>query len=298
MASKYECEHYKRRCALKAPCCGKVYACRLCHDKEQDHILDRKSVQTLKCLQCGTEQDVSSTCVKCGIHFGLYSCLKCRLFDDKEQGQFHCDECGICRVGGRENYFHCPVCAICLGTKQKDSHKCIKQGAKNNCPICMEDIHSSRIPCEIAPCGHFLHMNYSCPLCNRSVIDMKPVWRNLDQEIANTPMPDEYKNVTVEVHIKCRDCQKDSKVTFHVIGHKCEHCGSYNTSQEKMEGLPDTPLPPLPQLVVQGDQNDGDNNDDDDDEWTTEEEVEVENADSEEQDENEPRINTDDLPLD
>jgi len=27
--------------------------------------------------------------------------------DDVNKRQFHCDACGICRVGGRENYFHC-----------------------------------------------------------------------------------------------------------------------------------------------------------------------------------------------
>lgn len=24
--------------------------------------------------------------------------------------QFHCDECGICRVGGRDKFFHCSQC--------------------------------------------------------------------------------------------------------------------------------------------------------------------------------------------
>jgi RING finger/CHY zinc finger protein 1 len=27
--------------------------------------------------------------------------------DDISKEQFHCDLCGICRVGGRQNFFHC-----------------------------------------------------------------------------------------------------------------------------------------------------------------------------------------------
>ena len=27
--------------------------------------------------------------------------------------QFHCDRCGICRVGGADNFFHCDTCGCC-----------------------------------------------------------------------------------------------------------------------------------------------------------------------------------------
>jgi len=27
--------------------------------------------------------------------------------DTTSKKQFHCEDCGICRVGGRENFFHC-----------------------------------------------------------------------------------------------------------------------------------------------------------------------------------------------
>ena len=44
----------------QTPCCNnKVYPCRVCHNENEDHQLDRKTVNTLKCLQCGKEQDVS-----------------------------------------------------------------------------------------------------------------------------------------------------------------------------------------------------------------------------------------------
>ncbi|RMX37266.1 hypothetical protein pdam_00024270, partial [Pocillopora damicornis] len=88
-----------------APCCKKYYNCRLCHNDKESHELDRKTVEAIKCLQCDSSQEI------------------CRLFDDTEKGQFHCSGCGICRVGGKENFFHCDRCDMCLGIQLKDSHK-------------------------------------------------------------------------------------------------------------------------------------------------------------------------------
>lgn len=52
-----------------------------------------------------------------------YTCLKCRLYDNTMKGQFHCDYCGICRLGGRENFFHCNVCNLCLNLNLRNNHK-------------------------------------------------------------------------------------------------------------------------------------------------------------------------------
>jgi iron-sulfur cluster repair protein YtfE (RIC family) len=37
------CKHYRRKCKLIAPCCGRAFVCRLCHDDalQEAHILDR-----------------------------------------------------------------------------------------------------------------------------------------------------------------------------------------------------------------------------------------------------------------
>ena len=51
----------------------------------------------------------------------------------------------------------------------------------------------------------------------------------MDTEIANTPMPDEYKDKMVT--LLCNDCNKKSDAHFHIIGMKCNICGSYNTKQ-------------------------------------------------------------------
>ena len=32
-----------------------------------------------------------------------------------------------------------------------------------------------------------------------------------------------------QVWVLCNDCRKTSNVNYHVIGHKCSGCGSYNT---------------------------------------------------------------------
>ena len=84
-AKKYGCEHYKRKCALivcekgylefsrnhemwlyqlkeyflfQAPCCGKKYTCRVCHDDTEDHELIRKKVNRVHCLTCDKVQQV------------------------------------------------------------------------------------------------------------------------------------------------------------------------------------------------------------------------------------------------
>ena len=170
------CPHYLRKCALIAPCCNKIYRCRLCHDSvENNHELDRKTVEKVKCLQCENIQSVAQKCNSCQITFGLYYCETCRLFDDKEKGQFHCSQCGLCRVGGRENYKHCNLCGICF--KIGSIHKCIEQCSSSDCPICLEDLHSHG-ECQKFSCGHLMHVTCyrklrqncraKCPLCGTS----------------------------------------------------------------------------------------------------------------------------------
>ena len=34
---KIICHHYERECLIIAPCCNKVFPCRLCHDDKSDH---------------------------------------------------------------------------------------------------------------------------------------------------------------------------------------------------------------------------------------------------------------------
>lgn len=47
---------------------------------------------------------------------------------------------------------------------------------------------------------------FACPICSESMVKMDDYWRDLDEEISVTPMPDEYANM--KVNILCRDCHK------------------------------------------------------------------------------------------
>lgn len=63
-----------------------------------------------------------------------------------------------------------------------------------------------------------------------SALEMQNHWEEIDQEIAQSPMPTEYRNTTVR--IICNDCQAHGTASFHVLGMKCGSCGSYNTAQD------------------------------------------------------------------
>ena len=63
--------------------------------------------------------------------------------------------------------------------------------------------------------------------------DLSLYWQHLDNEIAVTPMPPDYANW--RVNILCNDCNKASKVPFHILGLKCTHCRSYNTRRVKVD---------------------------------------------------------------
>ena len=77
--------------------------------------------------------------------------------DNEVDQVFHCDQCGLCRGGSRETCFHCDKCDTCIDVKYKLKHKCVKGGLKQDCPICMVDLHTSRAPLQFLKCGHALH---------------------------------------------------------------------------------------------------------------------------------------------
>ncbi len=85
-------------------------------DPLRRHELDRSQVREVVCSICSLQQPVATNCSGCHVQFGAYSCLKCNFFDDDtSKQQFHCDLCGLCRVGGAENFFHCNRCGCCYG---------------------------------------------------------------------------------------------------------------------------------------------------------------------------------------
>jgi len=103
---------------------------------------------------------------------------------------------------------------------------------------------------------------YTCPLCSKSMVsDAAMLTRQKDREIASTPMPRRMQNARRRV--LCNDCRQVRSLAcpplcllgglrvvevsilyssrfgpwsaqksvrpFHIVGHKCAHCGGYNT---------------------------------------------------------------------
>ncbi|AYV80384.1 MAG: CHY zinc finger family protein [Harvfovirus sp.] len=237
-----ECKHYSNHCTLFAPCCQKYYDCKRCHNESNEHILSGDGDIKIRCDYCGFDQKIRQTCEKCTKSLGEYYCEQCIIFEnDLTRGIFHCDECKMCRLGGRENFFHCETCSCCLNVSTKSTHKCIQQILGQNCPVCLENLNSSNITTSFFLCGHpihstclqeFMKQNYKCPTCRKSIFPqpiLDPIYELMEQEILATPMPDEYKDK--KVNIICNDCGAKSETLFHIFGHKCQPCGSFNTDR-------------------------------------------------------------------
>lgn len=163
------CKHYSRGCQKQCAdprCKGKFYACRWCHDEEflscvdpkLHHQFDRHAVTKVKCLKCNLEQPKSKTCTQCKVDFAAYYCEICSFYDnDTSKNVYHCDKCGICRVGGRDSQFHCDRCGCCYVMSMKDNHQCKDNRFKQDCPICLTDMHNSILASVIVQCGHSIH---------------------------------------------------------------------------------------------------------------------------------------------
>ncbi|KAF4641671.1 CHY zinc finger domain-containing protein [Toxoplasma gondii GAB2-2007-GAL-DOM2] len=247
------CPHYRRKCKVVAPCCDEVFWCRHCHnevksDGERDyrkaHELDRTAVSEIVCALCETKQPVSNKCIQCDTTFASYFCDICKFWDDEglKKEVYHCDDCGLCRTGGRENYFHCQVCGSCYSTQIRNSHKCVEKAMHQPCPICCENMFTSVRQVHVLNCGHTLHADclqqlnseclglqaLRCPLCCKSLGDYARIWERLDEEVARTPLPEELRRKATAI---CNDCGTRSEVDYHIVGLKCRNCGGYNTRE-------------------------------------------------------------------
>jgi RING finger/CHY zinc finger protein 1 len=241
------CTHYSRHCKLICPQCDESYSCRICHDEvmtshtlpfKDQHTMNRHDIEKIICVVCDMVQPVSGKCVECDQLFAEYFCDKCNLFDNNGLVKqiFHCDKCTICRIGGSDNFFHCADCSTCINVLMKDTHKC-QNIVDEMCPICSEDLFSSRNSFMQLKCGHWIHNNccndmirhnnLTCPLCLKMFVDSTTMNTFLDNRIKETPMIDEYQDKIV--NILCNECLESNDVLFHFYGLKCPDCGSYNT---------------------------------------------------------------------
>lgn len=92
-------------------------------------------------------------------------------------------------------------------------------------------------------CGHSIHKkcydqhlrtSYKCPICNKSLVNMEPQFRNLDLAILSQPMPPDFRDTKAKV--LCNDCSARSTVAYHWLGLKCSICRSYNTVELQILG--------------------------------------------------------------
>lgn len=228
------CSHYKRNCKIECFECKKIYPCRFCHDEYEDHTINRFEIKNMVCNFCDKLQECSKECLGCKKSMSDYYCDICKLFSDNLDTT-HCNKCGICRIG--KDIKHCDKCNMCYNSDVFDSHKCVNV-FDSICPICQEDIKTSREITSILDCNHIVHVkclqqslltnNYQCPLCKKSMTDMTYVWRQLDDYVSNTEMPEEYSNMYS--NILCNDCLEKSEVKYHFVYNKCLHCSGWNTT--------------------------------------------------------------------
>ncbi|XP_049345318.1 zinc finger protein BRUTUS-like At1g74770 [Solanum verrucosum] len=238
--SVFGCKHYKRNCKLLAPCCNELFPCVRCHDEITDHCLDRKSITQMMCMKCLKMQPICPSCLTLtcnNFSMAKYYCRICKVFDDDRQ-IYHCPFCNLCRVGEGlgVKVFHCMTCNACLLSKSLSIHTCRENCLEDNCPICHEDIFTSATPVKQLPCGHFMHStcfqdytftHYTCPICSKTIGDVKVLFEMLDAFLSEEKIPEEYAG-QIQV-ILCNDCQKRGTASFHWHYHKCPYCGSYNT---------------------------------------------------------------------
>eukprot|EP00439_Symbiodinium_sp_Y106_P085176 s1599_g27.t2 len=209
---------------------------------ERPHEIDRSKITEVICDVCGHRQAPTQNCEVCSCLFAAYFCPECNFWDDDglRKKVFHCAKCGLCRVGGRENYFHCDACGSCYPSEIKDSHICVENAMRRNCPVCLQDLFQSTTQVTILQCGHTIHQDclrelqnsfaglqsLRCPICSVSLYGYDELWHEMDRQIEETPMPLECRQLT---SIICNDCQRSSSVEYHILGQKCPTCRSYNT---------------------------------------------------------------------
>ncbi|KAI1269897.1 hypothetical protein F5Y18DRAFT_371910 [Xylariaceae sp. FL1019] len=240
------CEHYRRNVKLQCSICNRWYTCRFCHDKVESHILIPKETKNMLCMFCGTAQKAGQTCVNCEAFAARYYCDICKLWQNNpDKPTYHCEECGICRIGHGigKDFYHCKKCCACIAISTRDTHRCIERVTDCNCPICGDYMFTSPKPVCFMKCGHSIHRvcynehiksSYKCPICNKSVENMESQFRKFELEILSQPMPPEYRDT--RAIILCHDCSTKSSTQYHFLGLKCNVCQSYNTAQLQVIG--------------------------------------------------------------
>eukprot|EP00543_Licmophora_paradoxa_P000768 CAMPEP_0202453870 /NCGR_PEP_ID=MMETSP1360-20130828/11744_1 /ASSEMBLY_ACC=CAM_ASM_000848 /TAXON_ID=515479 /ORGANISM="Licmophora paradoxa, Strain CCMP2313" /LENGTH=563 /DNA_ID=CAMNT_0049073063 /DNA_START=341 /DNA_END=2032 /DNA_ORIENTATION=- len=213
-------------------------------EEDTHHQIDRFAIDEIICRMCYTRQSSKTdNCSNCGVLFGEYHCKVCNLWMSNDEDPYHCLDCGFCRVGGRHNFRHCHDCGMCIDALLFDDHNCKAGKYMSNCPVCQEDLFSSRSASHEMPCGHAIHWHCfreltsydtRCPVCKKTAEtheQMAPTWSAMAMGICLQPVPPEMARV---VTIMCNDCEeRDEDRRWHFLGVQCLKCSSFNTTIEK-----------------------------------------------------------------
>jgi uncharacterized CHY-type Zn-finger protein len=248
------CPHYVRACKIRAPCCGKFFTCRKCHDEMSDHDMLR-GVKEVMCMRCNQVQPPAAHCnsAQCTSSsappFAEYYCAVCVLYARAgAAGIYHCPQCQVCRVGVAKDFIHCSTCNVCIALVGFDSHCCVVNSHDADCPICHEPMGNLKCDRAVAVprCGHPLHQcclesyvgngNMRCPVCLKLMGDMAHQFAAMRTLLQCQPMPSEYAQARASIGCVC--CGEHTIVPYHFLGHACGHCGSFNTQVLRLEGLP------------------------------------------------------------
>jgi RING finger/CHY zinc finger protein 1 len=89
--------------------------------------------------------------------------------------------------------------------------QCVENMSHSNCPVCLEDLHTSKEPCQIPRCQHLVHKScfdqlikschFYCPSCAQSLIDLTPLWMAMQQQIDENPMTGKFQVCKFHLHL-------------------------------------------------------------------------------------------------
>lgn len=242
MTTVKKCTHYNNNLLVFANCCNKYFECHLCHNANNDHDLVRRHIKKVKCINCSTENNLGNECSNCKIKFGNMHCSICNIWCNNVKESYHCNGCGFCIIGKKEDYIHCNKCGICILKKNSLDHKCEDINKEEKCFICLNKLFSGLDSTYRLKCKHLIHKKCldklvektdnkkipCCSLCKKSIVDSKKYEKKFDDKIIDEPMPQYYSNWKSNIY--CNDCSIKSICKYHKNYNKCLNCKSYNTS--------------------------------------------------------------------
>ena len=66
--------------------------------------IEKPKISIITCIECNLKQEPFNVCIGCNINFARSFCNKCNIWTQKNIT--HCNNCGICRVGKKEEIQH------------------------------------------------------------------------------------------------------------------------------------------------------------------------------------------------